>query len=86
MAGTNQSQSAPDAGPAPDEVEASVTSFANAAHFDELVEDCKDSAWLVEIRQNGAPVLPPTVWLRLNQYLRPFEIRIGRVECDQRTV
>lgn len=85
MSGTNQSQNAGEPRTSHADIESSVTSFANAAHFDELVEDCKDSAWLVEIRQNGAPVLPPTVWVRLNQYLQPFDIRIGRVECDKRT-
>lgn len=58
--------------------------FTGSAHFYELVEDTKDSVWLVQVIPAGEdfPLLDDYSWKLIQSHLTPFSVRTGIFNCN----
>uniref|UniRef100_A0A914VTZ5 Potassium channel domain-containing protein n=2 Tax=Plectus sambesii TaxID=2011161 RepID=A0A914VTZ5_9BILA len=62
--------------------EENVVVFTGADHFNEQVEDCKDSIWIVQVvAANGRMPVISTAWRQLIAKLEPFGVRFGIYNC-----
>ncbi|XP_077992360.1 E3 ubiquitin-protein ligase RNF103-like [Glandiceps talaboti] len=59
------------------------TSFTCAAHFNEEVEDKKDSAWVIQVIPRGQyTYLPDASWVSLVKKISRFGVRTGIFHCN----
>ncbi|XP_008484944.1 E3 ubiquitin-protein ligase RNF103 [Diaphorina citri] len=59
--------------------------FTGGSHFNEKVEDTKDSVWLVQVmpasKKRHEPLLDDYSWRYLKHHLAPFAIQTGVFDC-----
>lgn len=61
--------------------EAEITKFSCGAHFYELVEDTKDSAWLILVKPFDGSFVEPSSWRGIANKAANFGIRTATFDC-----